>query len=156
MVLIDKTEELISRDERMFLENVILQHPALSADGVSEQGIMSLAEPEQRCWAEPGNFRHLMTCIKQQCVAGADYSSLTLSKLTKHFAVVWVEGHKDVSNIIEKNFFFFFFLQISLMLAKEALRRWTGWLPGSYPLVFALQPTTRTSSEPAAETLALW
>ena len=49
MVLIDKTEELISRDERMFLENVILQHPALSADGVSEQGIMSLAEPEQRC-----------------------------------------------------------------------------------------------------------
>lgn len=109
MVLIDKAEELISRGERMLLANVILQHPALSAEGVFEQGIMSLAEPEQCCWAEPGDFRPLTMCIKQQCVAGADYSSLTLSTVTKRFAVVRVEGHKDISNIIEKNFIYLIF-----------------------------------------------
>lgn len=48
-MLIDKAEELISRDERLFLENVLPQDPALSAEGVFEQGIMSLAEPDQCC-----------------------------------------------------------------------------------------------------------
>jgi len=109
MVHIDKAEELISRDERMFLANVVLQHPAPSAEGVFEHGIVSLAEPEQRCGAEPGNSRHLM-CINGQRVAEADYSSLTLSTVTKLFAVVRVEGHKDISNIIENiNFFSFIF-----------------------------------------------
>lgn len=97
MVLIDKAEELISGGERTFLVKTLLQHPALSAEGVFEQGMMSLCDPPQHCWAEPGNFGDL------------NYSSPALSALTKHFAVVWVEGHKDISSIIEKNFTYLFF-----------------------------------------------
>lgn len=60
MVLIDKAQGLISRGERMFLARTLLQEPALSAEGAFEQGIMSLSDPPQHCWAEPGDFRHFL------------------------------------------------------------------------------------------------
>lgn len=114
----------------------------LPAEGVFEQGTVSLFELEQHCWGGLGNFRttpllhflHLLSALQQ-----------SKWKVTKTLAI-----------LLKETSFLSFSLQISLMVAQEPLRRGTTSLTESYPLGFALQSTTSKSFKPAAETLALW
>lgn len=78
--------------------------------------------------------------------------SLTLSTLPKHFAVIQMEGHKHIRNILEKTFNYLFFPSDFLAVGQRS----TLGMNRFCDLIKTSCACSGTSFKPAAETLALW
>lgn len=117
----------------MFLKNVSLQLPSVSAEGF-EEGIVSLADPEHS-WANSG-------------ISGTAYSLFSYSSHTSSTLCSNAKVTNTSETSLKKSSFLYFSLQVSLLLAKEAVWGWTDFV--TWPNLSCL------SLKPAAETLAVW
>lgn len=119
----------------MLLKNVTLQLPSVSAEGF-EEGIVSLADPEtpEQNFGISGTAHSLFSCSSHTSSTLCSNSDERSPTHQKH---PW-----------KKPKFIYFSLQVSLLLAKEALWGWADFVIWSNLLCFSLKP--------AAETLAVW
>lgn len=114
----------------MFLENVTLQLPSLSAEEF-EEGIVSLLDPEHS-WAELWNFRH----------------SLFSPHTPQNLAVIQMEGHKHIRNILEKSLISLFFPWDFLAVGQRW--GWTDFVTWSKPLMFPWYPFKTSNRDPGS------